>query len=684
MIQGGTTFAAPPLHTADFNRLAYNPAVTYTAPKKADGLPLTNIGTDVNGNYAYDAVRWASPSVDRDPFAAYESATDVRPMWAAPPSGTISASRSRVQLYCNTDWPILVNDPRRDRWRDRARRRRSQWPVPGHQGSLVPHQRHQVRCFRVVGRTAGHRRDGLQLSLAIVVRRHRCAVLLSAAWHQGPLVRHDVALLAAQRHDHRLHTAARRPAAAPRDPAPRRVATGRRCNAIPRSPAATTTRLRARPTRRPSTACRNVGGSDGNTPGTGAIPECLPCTCLSDYRPPGQTCSATGAVCTGATGVRPVTDLECPDQPVRPSCTGVPIYGVRQPAPPARRSCGTRWPAYTGHRPLADACNHADSRCRRPGHGWRTPARPAGTTTTATRWADWPACSSTTLRRPPTFRVKAREQDCSIPATTSSCPAVNTTVQIPAPLLRDRLRPVLRRPHRHRRRAVEAASARATARPTTTSPALQGSQVRPVPAGRSVPDQYPALPWEQQFRVERHRVSKGPAHQSVQSGLARWHYARPGQFRVDQLRELVRVLLDAPQRRQDHVGDGVLVPHATSRPGTRSSIAWASTTWARSRGLRWRRNARSSGSTSPIGTSRHSATQLQWYTKLFGVAVSTYKTPTLDAMLRIGNLFETGGAAGLPAAINPLPAGASDPIAKKPDVTLITLPEQLSHPVHRR
>src|SRR5678815_4449636 len=47
-----SNFAPPPMHAAEFNRLAYNPMVTYTAPKKADGLPLTNTGTDANGNYA--------------------------------------------------------------------------------------------------------------------------------------------------------------------------------------------------------------------------------------------------------------------------------------------------------------------------------------------------------------------------------------------------------------------------------------------------------------------------------------------------------------------------------------------------------------------------------------------------------------------------------------------------------
>ncbi len=109
---GSTTFAPPPLHAAEFNRLAYNPAVTYNAPLKADGLPLTNTGTDGSGNYAVTALKWASPSVDRDPFASYEAAAvpAVTPMWPATTKDNLSL-RVAVQLYCNTDWPILVNDP---------------------------------------------------------------------------------------------------------------------------------------------------------------------------------------------------------------------------------------------------------------------------------------------------------------------------------------------------------------------------------------------------------------------------------------------------------------------------------------------------------------------------------------------------------------------------------------------
>jgi type IV pilus assembly protein PilY1 len=51
-----------------------------------------------------------------------------------------------------------------------------------------------------------------------------------------------------------------------------------------------------------------------------------------------------------------------------------------------------------------------------------------------------------------------------------------------------------------------------------------------------------------------------------------------------------------------------------------------------------------------------------WYKALFGISVSNFSTYTMSAMLRIGNLFKTGGASGLPSTVNPLPAAAKDPI----------------------
>ena len=58
------------------------------------------------------------------------------------------------------------------------------------------------------------------------------------------------------------------------------------------------------------------------------------------------------------------------------------------------------------------------------------------------------------------------------------------------------------------------------------------------------------------------------------------------------------------------------------------------------------------------------AQRTAWYNALYGITVTNFKTPTISAMLRIGNLFEKGGSAGGDAAVNPLPAGALDPIDK--------------------
>lgn len=52
----------------------------------------------------------------------------------------------------------------------------------------------------------------------------------------------------------------------------------------------------------------------------------------------------------------------------------------------------------------------------------------------------------------------------------------------------------------------------------------------------------------------------------------------------------------------------------------------------------------------------------QWYTKLFGIAPTNFKTPLISAMQRVGHLFETGGAGGLPPEVNPLSGVVTDPI----------------------
>ncbi len=55
------------------------------------------------------------------------------------------------------------------------------------------------------------------------------------------------------------------------------------------------------------------------------------------------------------------------------------------------------------------------------------------------------------------------------------------------------------------------------------------------------------------------------------------------------------------------------------------------------------------------------AQKTAWYSKLFGISITNYMTPTLDAMLRIGNLFQTGTNGAQPN-VTPLPAPVKDPI----------------------
>ena len=55
------------------------------------------------------------------------------------------------------------------------------------------------------------------------------------------------------------------------------------------------------------------------------------------------------------------------------------------------------------------------------------------------------------------------------------------------------------------------------------------------------------------------------------------------------------------------------------------------------------------------------AQRTSWYAALFGIKVNTFKTPTIDAMYRIGTLVETGAQTGLDPKINPAPVAAKDP-----------------------
>jgi len=102
---GGASFMSPfnypPFYTGGFNHLAYNPGVTYTPPLKANGLPLTyNIGTITDGN----GNQIDMTKVQTDPYNSPASTVVLIP--ALTPLAAV-----RVPLYCNSDWPIISNPP---------------------------------------------------------------------------------------------------------------------------------------------------------------------------------------------------------------------------------------------------------------------------------------------------------------------------------------------------------------------------------------------------------------------------------------------------------------------------------------------------------------------------------------------------------------------------------------------
>ena len=103
----GASFAAPPLHASDFNRLAYNPEVTYLPPIMDTACRSRHPAPTPTATTARRSALFNSASVDARPVLRVRDAR--RTMWAAT-RRTTSGSRSLVPLYCNTDWPALVND----------------------------------------------------------------------------------------------------------------------------------------------------------------------------------------------------------------------------------------------------------------------------------------------------------------------------------------------------------------------------------------------------------------------------------------------------------------------------------------------------------------------------------------------------------------------------------------------
>ncbi len=639
VIQGGSTFAAPPLHAADFNRLAYNPEVTYTAPLKADGLPLTNSGTDAAGNYGATSLQYGTQSVDRDPFSAYETAAGVTPMWPATTKDDLSI-KIAVPLYCNTDWPLLVNDAN----------------YPGGPNGATVQDAGNSNGQYAVGAGGWCRINGTQYDLSAASGAPAANADYNYPWQSSS------GATGAQYFYRALGTKTlwcdKNSPYWPRSGViiGCQGGTFNAATTAPQSCYQTSTSMACtgsypaltyKDTATGSTFCDN-SATWCSPPGVGTAPECLSCTCVPNTPTKVAAChlsssgtGGSGASC-GCTGVG-CSLSACPAFTVTAaSCTGgTPIY---QNTPAASANCTSfLWDPVTGTNQAVTLLTDAGA----PG----TSGAP-GTTcrhnnyTYATGGAAGLFKYSATA---PAYPGEGAGTGLFNTSTTGSCPTVGTTVPIPR--------------HYYVIDSVQFCDNRivtadvqwkgfGTGVCQTNNDLARYKEVKfgqfkrvdlfatnsvPFPGTTTLPASATPFP---QGRVWLATTSPGPDN-SESINYANWYAYYSTRLLAAKTTSSIAFSYLTPGLGDPiayRVGFHNLGEEPAGYGGAGTPIIWVNVNdW-------------------------DIAQRTAWYNALFGIAVTTYKTPTIDAMLRIGNLFETGGNAGLPAAVNKLPVTVTDPI----------------------
>jgi len=672
----GGTWAAPPLHAADFNHLAYNPAVTYVAPRVYDagnptGRALTNTGTSSSGDYGTTAALYNSASVDRDPFCTYEiaaGATSTTAPWCLPSikKDNLNA-RVNVQVYCNTDWPLLLNDPN--------------WPG-GPNGIKV--QDVGDANGQSNGTSGGWCRiNGNEYQVSAASGAPYVAANYNYPW-QKQSGADDAKYFWRQLSNKILYCDLTSPYR-PRNPnvitgclvgtpvyagAPQPqkcVRGGNVCNPTVALRNYTPANCKTDPA---NLFCApNVGGSDGNSPGTGAIPECTACTCNADTLNPNGNCriAATGTGGSGASCTAPFTtgNVACPDYPTAiTGCGvgGVPIYqaatalctgtnyGSNQSGllwdPVANAPSGvapSTMPATT----LLDDSNGAGVVCRHNNIAYAVGGVISNPFTyPRTQINDVPMANRSGWSAPYTNQTGAFTT-----AVTSGCPTVGSTVAIPR--------------HYYTIEAI----ASSTDSVQFCDDYIQTANDQWRGFGKGVCQAKNDL---QRFknvkygRFVRHDLFSGNPQGYPANGNG-----------------VARVWLDTanptPETSEsvNYANWYAYYSNRLTAAKTTSSVAFSYLTTPPSEPIAYRVGFHNLGEESPPnGTDSTSSTiklvnvndwdnpqRIAWYNTLFGINVNVGKTPTMNAMLRIGNLFESGGSAGVASGVNPLPASATDPIA---------------------
>jgi len=651
-VQGNNTFSSPPFFTSDFNRMMYNPFVTYTPPLKADGTPVTIGGvTDANGNMGTTNGMYGT--VQRDVFLA---------MFAAATKDDLR-TRVSVPLYCNTDWPITagtnlaITDIGTVQGQYAAgtgaycRINGTAYDASAASGAPAVSDDYNYPYQSSSGGT------GAQYFYKTMSNKTLYCDTTSPYYPRGAVIGSCNAGV----------------------PVAAGAPTVQTCNKKSKT-CDPTVALRVYTTAAPLN-CKTddkalfcapgVNGSDSFSPGTGGVPECQACTCNATYQPAGGNCSSSGAACTGPYGVAGGDLAECPNIPngTITSCTGGnPVYNqVTATCTALMFDPNTNLTYVPNTSMLADAngtgvvCRHNNMTyavmTATPGGLFSYPRTNAIGDVYAANKTGATTAKGYVLNQKGNFNQ----------AITSGCPTVGTTILIPR--------------HYYTVDSVQFCDNRVN---------VADDQWRGFGTGVCI---YPSGPFAGQ--------------PILKNDLTKYKNVKYGQFHRRDLyaasATVTGILVPAyTPSTTDAAGriwlSGAPFPSNSEQVNyanwyamyatrlnaakTTSANSFANLTTANPLGD-YRVGFQNLGEEkSPYGGSTPLiyvdvadwtlAQRTSWYAALFGIKVNNFKTPTIDAMIRIGTLVETAAQTGLDPAINPIPASAKDPIPLDTNLKPIT------------
>ncbi len=647
-IQGNNTFTYPPFFTADFNRMMYNPAVTYYPPLKADGTPVTIAGvTDANGNMGTTIALYAA--VQRDVYLK---------MFAAGTKDNLQ-SRVSVPLYCNTDWPVTagVNLAITDVG-DLQGGPTSGAPLASPVGAYCringtvygASAASGAPATAVAGVEMGYNypwqsssgATGAQYFYKQLGNKVLWCDSSSPYWPRNNVIGScfgGVAVLGG---------------APTKQTCVKNVDTFS-CNPVVASRNFTPVACKTDPAAKYCTP--GTGGSGSNTPGTGSLPECLGCTCNNDFLTVGVNgrCSSSGAACNANYGVLGGNLAQCPDVPngaitscgvgkpiynkVTAACTGAPAGVLFDPA--------TNLALIPATTLLQDA-NTNGVVCRHNNQTYAVSGVPlAGGLFSYPRTSLGDVAAANKTGVPVNGYPFSQTGAFTTQVTGGTCPAVGTTIPIPR--------------HYYTVDSVLFCDNRIN----TADDQWRGFGTGVCPAdGKNDLTLYKNVKYGPFHRWDLYAAAAAPSPiynpATVYPGGRTWLPASP-----------TPVNSEAVNYANWYAGYATRLNAAKTTSGT----AFSYLTPQGADPIGYRVGFHNFGDELPpngLGLGIlwvdvkdwDLAQRTAWYNALYGITVTNFKTPTISAMLRIGNLFEKGGSAGGDAAVNPLPAGALDPIDK--------------------